>query len=449
MEEQNLRILLIDPPFHSFMQYDRWHYPTALAQLAAVAHAANHEVSIYDADRYFYKDLSTRDRSVFVEKQHLYYDNVDNFEYYIWQHFKQVLEDFNPEVVGVSIYTCKLKSAINTLKLVKQFNPAVKTCVGGAHVTAVPETLISNDYIDGIFIGYADLTFPEWMANGCPKGIIQSDTSRLDLKALPYARRQALLFQEYFTPKDLSHLMTSRGCLRRCAFCSNAFMWPGKPRFRTSASICAELKELVEEWKCKQIAVGDSTFSDIPAESRRISSVIKEFGVGWSANVTWSSANRDLLEFWVSCGCNKISVGLESGSDKISGYIKKGCNKKLVREKARILNSLGIKWHLFCITGFPIETIDDMKQTLELALEIGPGSISLNSFSPLPGTEIYKKIPKMTPEFASTVNQLHPNYCFSEHMDIGTYRDMFVKMIAVFDEYNDTVKANAESLCKL
>ncbi len=74
-----MRILLVDPPFHSFMHYDRWYYPISLAQLAAVLHAANHEVYIYDGDKYFYKDLATRERGVFIKKQHLYYDNVDNY----------------------------------------------------------------------------------------------------------------------------------------------------------------------------------------------------------------------------------------------------------------------------------------------------------------------------------------------------------------------------------
>ena len=180
-----MRILLIEPPFHSFMHYDRWFYSTPLAQLAAVAHAANHEVAIYDADRYFYKDPSNSERSVLIKNQHLYYDNVDNFNHQIWQHFRQVLGDFNPEVVGVSIYTCKLRSAINTLRLVRQFNPAIKTCVGGAHVTAIPQTLASNKDIDGVFLGYADLTFPEWITNGCPKGIIKEDIDKIDLAKLP------------------------------------------------------------------------------------------------------------------------------------------------------------------------------------------------------------------------------------------------------------------------
>lgn len=432
-----MRILLIEPPFHAFMNYDRWYYPTSLAQLAAVAYAANHEVVIYDADKYFYKDPANKVRSVFLKKQHLYYDNVDNFNHEIWQHFRQVLEDFDPEVVAVSIYTSKLKSAINALKLVREFNPAIKTCVGGAHATAVPKTLVSEDYIDSVFLGHADLTFPEWLTNGCPKGIIQGDLSRINFEKLPYQRRQALLFPEYYTSRDLGIIFMSRGCVGQCTFCSNSFMWSGKPRFRTSASIIAELTELFEKWKIKkEIIIGDGSISDIPEESRRVARILKDFGIRWTACVRWATINRDLLEYFIDCGCYEIKVGLESGSDKVLRYMKKGCNKNLIREKARMINSLGIKWHLFCIGGFPVETVEDMKETTELALEIKPYSISFNSLSPLPGTEVYKNIPGMTPELASIVNQMHPVHCFSEHMNLESFQNMFMKIIAVFDDYN-------------
>lgn len=423
------------------MHYDRWYFPTSLAQLAAVAHAANHQVAIYDGDKYFYKDLATRERNIFIKKQHLYYDNVDNFEHEIWQHFRQALENFNPEIVGVSVYTCKLKSSVNILKLAREFNPAVKTCVGGAHVTAIPQTLVSNPYIDGVFTGYADSTFPQWIANGCPKGIIQGDGTKIAIEKLPYVRRQSLLFLEHFTPEDLGAVGVSRGCLGRCTFCSNSFMWCGRPKYRSSASIIAELRELVEEWKVKTLVVGATSFNEVPEESKRIAKILKDFGLRWQASVRWA-ISRELLEYFISCGCDQISIGLEHGSDKILKYMKKGCNRRIIKEKARMINSLGIKWHLYSIVGFPIETIEDMKETLELALEIGPASISLNSLSPLPGTDVYKSIPGMTPEFASTVNQLYPNYCFSEHIDKETYRDMFEKMTTAFDNYNRRKKQN-------
>ncbi len=435
-----MRILLVEPPFHSFMHYDRWFYPSSLTQLAAVAHAAGHNVFIYDADKYFYKDISTRERSVFILKQQLYYDNVDNYQHHIWQHFRKILEDIKPDVVGVSVFTCKLKSALNTLKLVRNFDPAIKTCVGGAHVTAIPETFISEEFVDGVFVGYADKTFPEWIANGCPKGIIHGIIKDIDIKNLPYPRKESLLFKEKYTLKDMGLMMMSRGCLGRCTFCSNSFMWSGKPIFRTLESIGAELKKLVEEWHIKDILIADSSFTDLPQESKKVAKFLKDFELTWSINSSWVTADKDLLAYFINCGLRKIFVGLESGSDKLLKYMKKRSNKNSIREKAKIINSLGLEWQLHAIVGFPEENLEDMQETLDFALEIKPTSVSLNSFSPLPGTIIYNGIPDITPELASTVNQLNPGRSFSKHMDIKTYKDMFVKMTEVFDNYNKNSK---------
>jgi anaerobic magnesium-protoporphyrin IX monomethyl ester cyclase len=437
-----MRVLLVEPPYYSFMNYDKWYYPVSLTQLAAVAHAAKHEVKVYDGDKYFPVDPSTKDRSVYSKKQNMYSDNVDNLDYSIWKHFKRVLEDYNPEVVGISTYTFKLRSAINILKIVREFNPAIKICVGGAHATAVPESLISNEYIDTVFIGHADMSFPEWLANSCPKGIIAGDSSKLDLDNTPYVRRQALLFPERYSSYDLCLVMASRGCLGRCTFCSELFMWSGRPKYRTTASMSSELTELAEDWNLKNepILLGTPSFGEIPAESKRIAKVMKDFDLSWATSLRWSNITKELLDYYLSCGCYEINIGLESGTDKILKYMKKSCNRKMIKEKTQLLKSVGVRWRICTIVGFPIETIEDMEETVRFAEELSPSYFSLNSLSPLPGTQVYKDIPGMTVELASSVSQLNPNYCFSTHMDLETYRDLFHKLSERVDKYNNANK---------
>jgi radical SAM superfamily enzyme YgiQ (UPF0313 family) len=419
------------------MHYDRWHYPLSLAQLAAVLHDEGHEVYIYDADRYFYKDISTKKRSVMIEKQPLYAENVDNLDHYIWKHFKTVLSDFRPELVGVSVFTCKLKSVINTLRIVNDFDPTIKTCIGGAHVTAVQDSFHSESNIDGIFCGYADKTFPKWIREGCPKGVVYGDIKETKVTEIPYVRREALLFKEHYTSRDFSLMMTSRGCIGRCTFCSNSFMWSGRQQFRTLPSIRKEIDELIREWKVDELSLADSSYSDYQSEAKIVADVLKESGLRWSANVRWATLNKEFIEYIINCGCNQISVGLETGSEKMLRITNKACNKSMIREKARILKSVGIKWHLFTIVGFPDETIEDMQETLDFALEIEPTNLSMNSFSPLPGTKMYDMVLDITPELASTVNQLRPNYCFSKHMNLETYYGLFVQFSRVIDEYNE------------
>lgn len=430
-----MRILLVEPPFYSFMQYDRWYYPFALAQLAAIAHEAGHEVMVYDGDKYFYKDIAVRERAVFYKRHSLYYENVDDLDYFIWRHFRETLRNFNPEIVGVSVYTCKLKAALNVLKIVKEHNSNIKTCVGGAHVTGAPEGFLNNGGVNGVFLGYSDATFPQWISAGCPRGKLAGDIEDIDLKKIPHARREALMSPEFYSPRDMGLISTSRGCIGYCTFCSG-FMCEHKMKFKTGQLVRSELSEIVDRWKVSNTVVTDASCTDFPDYFKMIADIYKEFNISWETEGRWATITNDIIEYFLSRGCEYFNVGLESGADRTLKHIKKGCTKKVIREKSRILNSTGIRWKLCCIIGFPDETLDDMKETMELAIEIDPCNISLNSFCPLPGTDAYKSTPGITPELASTVSQVYPNHCFSRHMDISAYQEMFLNMTKVFDAHN-------------
>lgn len=435
-----MKVLLVDPPCSCFIEYDRWYYPLSLTQLAAELYEKGHDTWVYDADRYHHKDLATMDRREAIRRQSWYYDNVNNFDHKIWLHFIKTLNDINPDVVGVSVFTAKLQSCLNTLKIVKEYNHDIKTCVGGGHVTAVPDTFINNEYVDAVFVGPADNTFPKWIEDGCKQGIICGDPLNIDIKTLPYPRRKALLYPEFFTKRDLMLVSTGRGCVNNCSFCCNNLMTKSRSQFRTSDNIRAELKELIDDYGIDEILLCDASFSDIKLEVMRIAKVIKEFSLNWTCCCRFASTTKELVEFFRDCGCTLIALGVESGSDRMLKKIRKGTNSNEIRKKAKMLHSLGMKFQIHLITGFPEETEEDMDKTLELALEIKPTKICLNNFSPLPGTTDYNAIPCITPEIAASVNQLNPDRVFTKYIDEDTFKRKFDMMIRTFEDYNCQVK---------
>ena len=129
-------------------------------------------------------------------------------------------------------------------------------------------------------------------------------------------------------------------------------------------------------------------------------------------------------------------MGLETGSDKMLKITKKGCTKDIIREKVEMMKSLGIDWRLFTIVGFPEETISDMIETKDFVLELDPYFVSLNSLSPLPGTHVYNSIPNITSEFSSSVNQLYPEYSFSNHVNSEEFKKLFVEITDIFEADN-------------
>ena len=50
-----MKVLLVDPPFHAFFEYDFWYYSHVCAHLAHYLKDRGHEAYVYEADKYFPK----------------------------------------------------------------------------------------------------------------------------------------------------------------------------------------------------------------------------------------------------------------------------------------------------------------------------------------------------------------------------------------------------------
>ncbi len=72
------------------------------------------------------------------------------------QEFSRKIKDLNPEVVGITSWSCNFPYAIKTLKAVKKNNPDIVTILVGSHATAYPERAINNREIDFVIRGEAE-----------------------------------------------------------------------------------------------------------------------------------------------------------------------------------------------------------------------------------------------------------------------------------------------------
>lgn len=107
--------------------------PIGLAYVAAVLRENGVEVKIIDA-----KSLRLRHEEVY-----------------------EIVERENPDIVGVTVFTRQIKSALKTCEEIKRRCPSVKIVVGGPHIHAEHEAVIKNDFIDFCVRGEAEITMSE------------------------------------------------------------------------------------------------------------------------------------------------------------------------------------------------------------------------------------------------------------------------------------------------
>ena len=90
----------------------------------------------------------------------------------------------------------------------------------------------------------------------------------------------------------------------------------------------------------------------------------------------------------VNIGWALISVGFESGSQRILDLMKKGTTVKQNLEAAEIIKKAGSKIYGNYMIGLPWETRKDNQATAKMADKIGADISSWAYFAPYPGNEM-------------------------------------------------------------
>jgi radical SAM superfamily enzyme YgiQ (UPF0313 family) len=114
-------------------------------------------------------------------------------------------------------------------------------------------------------------------------------------------------------------------------------------------------------------------------------------GIYWQCDTRADILDEELVKFMKKAGCIAVSIGLESGSDRILKKIKKGESTEDIQRGVSILNKLGINVGLFVMFGFPTETEEEIWQTFEFAKKLKANHIIAGVVTPYPGTPIFEE----------------------------------------------------------
>lgn len=217
-----------------------------------------------------------------------------------------------------------------------------------------------------------------------------------------------------------ANIITSRGCVHNCTFCSAArSLNKGLPvRKKSLNSIKQELIYLKNLYpKLQSIRILDDLFLK---NKKNIISSIKIFSkieLNWRSMAhvnTFKGIRAEVVNELGKSGCKELFIGIESGSDKILKKIKKNHSRAITVESLENIFAAGINIKGYFILGFPGETEDDYNETYKLALLLKEKSqqygaifrTSVFQFRPYHGTIIYDEIDK---EGSLSSVDIHPN----------------------------------------
>lgn len=324
---------------------------------------------------------------------------------------------YKPDLVGISVMTPILSTALKIIKKIKETDNTIKTLIGGAHVNSTfEETFKFTNDLDFIIYGEGEYTLPKLVNNldnekkyAKIKGLIFKDKNGTikknpprefitDLDILPFPDHDLLDVDvhEYFTPyvdkKPVSAIMTSRGCPYLCTFCDAHTVFGRKVRSRSAKNIVDEIEFLWNKYHYTHIVFKDSTFT---LDRQKTVDICKEIldrniDIQWRCNTRVDRLDPELLRLMKKSGCKSINPGVETGSAKMLKIIKKGLTKEQIMNGFKMIHEAGIESMATFMIGNQGDTKETIMESIDFAIKLDPTFAVFFIATAYPGTELYR-----------------------------------------------------------
>jgi radical SAM superfamily enzyme YgiQ (UPF0313 family) len=316
----------------------------------------------------------------------------------------------DPDVVGISAWTDWWYPAYHLGELVKKSLPNVHLCYGGPHISIYPEETLSLDHVDSIIVGDGEVPFAflcnmignETLENDVPGlhlkqyGIKRGKDSifiQRDLDELPIPDRTLLPLRCYTSVLSGSlfatTMITSRGCPYRCTYCKLSFQ---KTICRSAESVINEFKK-IKELGINEVEIYDDTFTTSKQRVKEICNglIQQQIQLQWAIRDRVNSVDSELLDIMKKAGCTRINYGIESGVDRILKLMRKNITTEQARRAVNLTKEKKFSVLTFFMIGNRGETVQDMRKTIDFALELDADYAEFSITIPYPGTELYQE----------------------------------------------------------
>ena len=299
------------------------------------------------------------------------------------------LAEIQPRVVGISGTTHTRFESFEIARRIKRFNKDIITVYGGVHASfTAADTLRYISELDYVIKGEGEKTFTEFirkhakgenfrMVRGLAyregSGVIENPSpSRLDLESLPAPAYHLLnmkrysVMMEFCGQKGIS-LITARGCLARCSFCSASRMFDHLVTTRSPAGVVDEIEFLLKDHGYSAVKIFDSTFTADRGHVMQVCDEIlkRNLVFPWECEIRIGTVDRELLEKMKSAGCYYVDVGVESGSQKVLNLMRKGITVEEAGETIELCHDTGLKIKAFFSFGHIGEYPEDADKTFQ------------------------------------------------------------------------------------
>ena len=438
------RVLLMAPPFYRLMgsHYNGLHL--GIGYIAALLKQDGYEVRIYNAD--YLNTSQYADQRQLFQNFPTYKATLADLAQPIWGEIRDKIASFAPDFIGITMMTANYAAARNIASIARTIDHNIKIVVGGTHPTLDPEGTLAVEYFDYVIRGEGEFTFLELVRGQDERQIkglsfkkngnqIHNEARPFipELDVLPFPERNSFLGDT--DGMQFGSLITGRGCPFACAYCASPRLWHRRARFRSVPNVLAELEELKANYSSSLIHFADDTFTLNKARAKEICRQLidRRLGIEWVCDTRVDCLDEELVALMKEAGCIRLKIGVESGSDRILKEMCKGITTQMVRQAVKLIRKHNLPITAYFMTGFPGETNEDLRQTIDFARELEIDYYSLSVIAPYYGTEVWNEMEKL----GRKLDKEHWEYFYHQSQEMILNNGLDPKLLEEFFALNE------------
>jgi hypothetical protein len=365
--------------------------PAAAALLSSIIRSIGWDCRVFDfniflndnVDKKVWADLENYWRCKSTELDHSSRKELEN----ALEKFKKIIDQYDPDWIGVSVFSrFSTISCIEFLKFMRSRTKAT-LMIGGHGISSWPgslpnvsnnkdyktiaDYLVKENYIDHYITGDGEDSLKELLLGNTKfpgiDGLPPIQVKNLDSLPKP-SYNEIEPMQYYYTDEPGVYMTMSKGCVRRCTFCSVPDMWP-KFMIRSPELLVDEIKKNKMDYGVNLTHFTDSLINGSMKHFRELNERLidlkkdQTFGptkyMGQFICRTRQEQNEKDWEKMGKAGANLLVTGFESYSEKVRKHMGKNYSNEDIAFHFEQSAYWGIKNVALMFVGYPVETEED------------------------------------------------------------------------------------------
>jgi len=356
------------------------------------------------------------------------------------QHIDKVIKERVIKVVGIGCMTCEFPEAIKEARRLKQAHAGLQILFGGAHPSGDPEECLRSGVVDYVVVGEGELPLarlldalregrePEsipglWRVhNGAvlPGGPAEvpnvADLPRpaYDLLDLPHYYGLESPWHFPKSPRAVQ-LITQRGCPYQCSYCHE--IHTKKFRAMSTETVLDQMEWLVRDHGVGEFMIVDDIFNfDLERAKEICRGIVRRdlrVHLQFPNGVRGDRFDEELVELMKLAGTHYMAIAIETVSQRFQKLVRKNLKIDEARRSIIWARKYAIEVCGFFMIGFPGETVEEVRATLDFAVGAPLDVILISIVAPFKGTKLRTdmvagRFGDMSTESLDALDQLFP-----------------------------------------